>query len=123
MQNALNWFEIPVTDLDRAKRYYERVFDTTLQRHENGGMTMEMFPYEPSTQGVGGALVADERRKPSTEGSLVYLNATGRIDECLERAAADGGEVVLPKLDIGEPGFIALIKDPDGNCVGLHSPR
>ena len=123
MRNAVNWFEIPVADLDRAMRYYAEVLGEELRKHEMGGQQMAMFPYDCQNEGVGGALVEDPKRKPAAEGSLIYLNAAGRLDACVERASRDGGEVVLPKTDIGDPGFIALIKDPDGNCIGLHSPR
>ena len=34
-----------------------------------------------------------------------------------------GGKVVMPKTDIGPPGFIALVRDTEGNVVGLHSER
>ena len=123
MKNALNWFEIPVTDLERSIRYYEGVFDASMTRWEADNVPMALFPYDPEGKGVGGAIVVDKRRKPAAEGSIVYLNASGCLDACIERAAKNGGEVMLPKTDIGDPGFIALIKDPDGNCVGLHSPR
>ena len=123
MKNALTWFEIPVTDLDRAVRYYEGVFEASLQVEQFNGTPMALFPHDAKGGGVGGALVVREQRKPAPQGSLVYLNATGKLDACIERASSNGGEVLVPKTDIGDPGFIALIKDPDGNTVGLHSPR
>ncbi len=121
MKNSLNWFEIPVTDLERGVGYYEEVLDVSLVRWAAGDVNMAMFPYDQQGQGVGGAIV--QRGKPAAEGTIVYLNAAGKLDACVERATARGGSVLQPKLDIGDPGFIALIKDPDGNVVGLHAPR
>ena len=118
---AINWFEIPTTNLDRAAKFYETVFATSLKRMDFGGVPNAVFPYEQP--GTGGALIADGRRKPNANGAVVYLHANGKLDACVERIAAAGGKVVLPKTDIGEPGFIAVLEDTEGNVVGLHSPR
>lgn len=118
MKHAIDWFEIFVADLERAVRFYEDLLDVGLRREEFGGAAMAVFP--EAAGGVGGALVQDARRAGSGSATLVYLNATGKLDPCLERA---GAAVVLPKTDIGAPGFIATVRDPDGNLVGLHSER
>jgi predicted enzyme related to lactoylglutathione lyase len=121
MSNTLNWFEIPTVDLARATRFYETTLGTSLRREDFDGMSMAIFAApEPS---VGGALVKDARRKPSDGGALVYLNANGKLDAVLSRVPSAGGEVILPKKDIGAPGFIALVRDSEGNLVGLHSTR
>ena len=74
-------------------------------------------------QGVGGALVRQPGREPTSQGVLVYLDADGKLDACLGRRRERGGAVVQPKTDIGPPGFIALVRDTEGNIVGLHSER
>jgi predicted enzyme related to lactoylglutathione lyase len=121
MQNAINWFELFVTDLDRAQRFYEAALDLKLRREEFGGTPMAIF-MSAAEGAVGGALVKDGARKPGG-GALVYLNANGKLDAVLGRIPKAGGEVVLPKTDIGAPGYIATIRDTEGNVVGLHSER
>lgn len=121
MQNAINWFEIPVADMDRALAFYEKILDRRTKREVFGGMDMAIFPAPDPA--VGGALIATKDRKPSAEGALVYLNVTGALDQVIGRVPAAGGQVVMGKTDIGEPGFIALFRDTEGNVVGLHSPR
>jgi predicted enzyme related to lactoylglutathione lyase len=121
MKNAINWFEIPVADLDRATLFYERVLGITLKREKFEGVDMAIFSSDE--QGVGGALISDARRKPHADGALVYLDASGKLDACVARVAESGGKVVLPKTGIGDPGFIALVVDSEGNTVGLHAPR
>jgi predicted enzyme related to lactoylglutathione lyase len=121
MSNAINWFEIFVSDIDRATRFYEATMAVQLRREDFGGKPMAIFP--GSQTGVGGALVRDGGRAPAVEGTLVYLNASGKLDACLDRVRAAGGAVVLAKTDIGDPGFIATIRDTEGNLVGLHSER
>jgi predicted enzyme related to lactoylglutathione lyase len=122
MKNTLNWFEIPVADMSRAVKFYEATFDTKLKQEIFGGMPMAMWIPEDRAA-LGGALVQNPNMKPSMGGALVYFNTNGRLDECLHRAKEAGGVVLMPKTDIGEPGFIALVKDTEGNCFGLHSER
>lgn len=122
MKDAINWFEIPAQDLERARRFYEAVLGITLRPEVFAGMEMAIFPYGEGAggRGVGGALVRDARFRPSADGAVVYLDARAGLDGCLERAKAAGGKVVVPRTDIGAPGFIALILDTEGNRVGLH---
>jgi predicted enzyme related to lactoylglutathione lyase len=119
-KNAATWFELPATDLARAQRFYEAVLGAKLRPEKFAGMDMAIFPYQ---EGVGGALVHDARFRPSADGAVVYLAVEGSLDACVRRVEEAGGKVVLPKTDIGDPGFIALVLDSEGNRVGLHSPR
>jgi hypothetical protein len=119
MRNTINWFEIFVADMPRAKRFYEQVLSTQLKGEQFNGEAHAIFPDE----GLKGALVRRESRKPSAEGALVYVNCDGHLDAALGRVPAAGGRVLMPKTDIGDPGFIAVIADTEGNAVGLHSAR
>ena len=119
MANALNWFDIPVTDIDRATKFYNTVLATELQSVEiPDGFVMGMFPAE---DGIGGAVIKGEGYTPSAEGSVIYLNAGADLSDALGRVEAAGGQVLLPKTDIGENGYVAFLLDPEGNKVGLHS--
>ena len=71
--------------------------------------------------GASGALVQDAGRIPGLNGTLVYLNADGRLDAILERAAGARTQIILPKTAIGKDGFIAVLVDTEGNRVGLNS--
>jgi predicted enzyme related to lactoylglutathione lyase len=121
MTNAINWFEIPAHDLDRATLFYETVLGVALKREIFGGEPIAIFAApDPS---VGGAIVARKKQAPGAGGTRVYVAADGKIDACLARVAKAGGQVLLPKTDIGEPGFIAMIEDTEGNVVGLNAGR
>ncbi len=122
MTNTINWFEIPTTDLDRASRFYEAVLGTPLKREHCSATDMHMATFQGAEESVRGALIADKRRKPVADGALVYLHAAD-LDASLARIEKAGGSVVMPKTDIGQPGFIALVRDTEGNVVGLHAPR
>lgn len=118
--NPVNWFEIPVKDLDRAKRFYEAIIDIELTRAEMGPLKMALFPMVQGAPGAMGALVKAEGYLPSQTGSLVYLHVAD-IDDTLIRVKAQGGRTLLPKKGIGEYGFIAHFEDSEGNRVALHA--
>ena len=124
MANALNWFEIPVTDMDRAKAFYGKVLDAELQTAPNPEDTKGMdMTFLPAEGGVGGALVQSKEwgYVPSKTGSVVYLNGGKDLSTSLSRVESAGGKVLLEKMSIGENGFIAFFEDTEGNKVGLHS--
>jgi uncharacterized protein len=118
--NAVNWFEIPVLDMDRAQGFYENLLAKPLKREAMGGQTMAFFPHE-GDQSVGGALVSGQ---PSRDGSLVYLNLVQStpLDQVLARVGPAGGTISLPRTALPEGmGVIAHVIDTEGNRVGLHA--
>lgn len=119
--NALNWFEIPATDINRAKQFYEQIFEITMYSMEMDGMQYAMFPFDPQHAKVAGGLAQSPMHVPSTAGSIIYLNANPDLQAVLDRVEAAGGKINLPKTDLGENGFMAFIIDSEGNAMGLHS--
>lgn len=118
--HALNWFEIPVTNFDRARTFYEKVLGATIQPMAMGPITMGLLTSDMSV--VGGAIVLAEGCTPSKEGTLVYLNGGDDLDVMLARVQPAGGAVEVPKTEIGNDfGYFALFIDSEGNKVGLHS--
>jgi predicted enzyme related to lactoylglutathione lyase len=123
-KNAISWFEIPTTDLERATSFYETIFDTKLIPLDMPQLQMRMFPLEDMMPGVGGALsYSPGFYSPSaTEGTLVYLNANPDVQIVLDRIEAAGGKIALPKTEISpEHGHMAVFIDTEGNRVALHS--
>lgn len=120
--NALNWFEIPATDITRAKSFYETIFGIEMQQVEMMGMHMAMFPTDGMSGKVGGGLVQSEMHVPSAEGAVIYLNGNPDLAAVLEKIESAGGQVVMPKTHIDEEtGYMAFFLDTEGNKVGLHS--
>lgn len=121
--NALNWFEIPATDINRAKSFYENVFGINMETVNMMGMDMAMFPSDGGNGKVSGALVKSEMHKPSQDGAVVYLNANeAGMDNVLEKVDTAGGQVLMPRTLIDEQtGYMAFFVDSEGNKVGLHS--
>jgi predicted enzyme related to lactoylglutathione lyase len=120
--NALNWFEIPVTDMARAKHFYQVVFSIHMDDMNMPGMEMATFPYEPNSGKASGALVKSDYHHPSKDGVVVYLNANPDMSETLDRIQAEHGEIVMPKTKISdEIGFMAFFIDSEGNRIALHS--
>jgi len=121
--NAINWFEIPAKDINRAKTFYEKILSVKLDEWPDMmGMKMVGFPYNPQTGKVGGALVQSEMHNPSIEGPVVFLNGNAGLDNILSRVESAGGQVVMPKTQINpEIGAMAFIIDSEGNKIGFHS--
>jgi predicted enzyme related to lactoylglutathione lyase len=118
--NNLVWFELPVTDLNRAATFYETVFATSLLRDERFP-GIAMFPKQSDTA-VTGALAALNESKPSSDGAVVYLNCDGQLDGVVKRARALGGELLQEVAQLpGDMGWTAQFRDLDGNRVGLHA--
>lgn len=121
MSNAINWFELPSTNLARAIGFYNEVLNTELQKVEMGDIEMAFFPTKDN--GVGGCLTYGDGNKPNANGALVYLNGGDDLADPLGRVEKAGGKVVQPKTDIGENGFYAIFMDTEGNRVAFHSMK
>jgi predicted enzyme related to lactoylglutathione lyase len=124
MNNVINWFEIPVTDFDRAHKFYSELMAvSSLELHEMGGMKMGFLPME-SREGVGGGICLAEGYTPSQNGVLIYINGGEDLSAHLARVEPAGGKVVLPKTKISdEIGFMAIFIDSEGNKLAFHSPK
>lgn len=120
--NAIGWFDIYVTDMDRAVRFYENVLQQQLAPigGPTGETQMMAFPADMGTYGAGGALVKSSHARPGPGGTLVYFSVTDCAQEA-DRVASAGGKLVQPKFSIGEFGWVALCEDTEGNLFGLSS--
>ena len=119
----VSWFDIYVDDMARAQTFYETVLATTLNSMDdpnNPAVQMRAFEDDYASHGAGGALVKMEHASPGPGGSMVYFTCEDcEVEE--GRIEAAGGQVVRPKFQIGEHGFVSLFTDTEGNMVGLHS--
>jgi predicted enzyme related to lactoylglutathione lyase len=118
--NPVIWFELYVDDMERARRFYETVFELKLEPMSDAGMEYWTFPMQDDQVGAGGALAKMEGMAPGGGGTLIYFSC---VDCAVEesRVVAAGGRVLKPKMAIGAYGFISLLLDSEGNSIGLHS--
>jgi len=123
--HAINWFEIPVNDFDRAKKFYETIFDFQMPETEMGLARMGFLLYDFQNGGRGGAIVYNPSFfTPSSNGTLVYLNCEPDLQPILEKVNAAGGKIILEKSEISPAlGYMAHIMDTEGNRVALHSMK
>lgn len=122
-KNAVSWFEIPATDLNRAQKFYETILGINMIPMDFPNLKMRMFPIE-DPMGVGGALCDSEGfHKPSaTDGPLIYLNANPDVQTVLDKVEAAGGSILVHKTEISpDYGYMAVILDTEGNRIALHS--
>ena len=119
-RNPVGWFELYVQDINRAKAFYENVFQTSLEPLPNTELTMYMFPGGPEQSGAPGALIQMEGIPSRPGGTLIYFSCADCSEEAA-RAVEAGGRIEKEKFSIGDYGYIALVHDCEGNLIGLHS--
>jgi predicted enzyme related to lactoylglutathione lyase len=123
--NALNWFEIPVADFDRAKKFYETIFNYQMPEMQMGPNKMGFLLYDFQGGKAGGAIVHNpDFYTPSKNGSLIYLNCNPDLNDHLSRIENAGGKILMEKTEVAPGqnlGWWALIEDSEGNRVALHS--
>ena len=119
-RNPVGWFELYVQDIERAKAFYEKTFQVTLERLESPGIELWAFPMEMGLPGAAGAIVKMDGKDSGVGGTIIYFSCADCEVEA-SRAVQNGGGVPKEKTSIGQYGFIALVIDTEGNMMGLHS--
>jgi predicted enzyme related to lactoylglutathione lyase len=122
--NAVAWFDIYVSDMERAIAFYQTVLDQKLEKMSDptGETHMMAFSADMASYGASGALVKSEYAGPGAGGTMVYFSSEDcSIEEA--RVEAAGGKVVRPKFSIGEFGWVTICEDTEGNMFGLNSMK
>ena len=122
--DTLCWTDIPVTNLDRAIKFYSAILGKQVRKLSGGGMEYGLLPHEE--QNASGCLCirgdsGGVDNTPSANGPLIYLSVEGRLDQAVDAARANGGKVLRARQKIGEHGFRAVVIDSEGNRIALHS--
>lgn len=120
MNNPVNWFEIYVQDMDRAKAFYESVFGVQLTKLESTEFDMWAFHMRQDGYGAAGSLIKMPGYPSGGNSTIVYFGCEDCATEA-DRAAKSGGKIETPKKSIGQHGYMALVIDTEGNLIGLHS--
>lgn len=120
--NPVGWFEIYVSDIEKATKFYEAVLGIPLTElpAPTAELKMKTFPMEQGAAGAAGAICQMQGVPSGGNSTLVYFSCQDCATEAA-RVEPAGGKLFKPKFSIGEYGFIAIFSDPDGNMIGLHS--
>lgn len=120
--NPVGWFDLYVANLNRAKAFYETVFNITLTDAPSEWGRQSFFPFNPKSPNISGALVEKTDFKPGQNNTVIYFE-TEDILMVEQRIVNAGGKIVQPKMSIGEFGYISIFIDIEGNTLGLHSHK
>ena len=121
MANTFVWADIPVADMDRARKFYAAVLQTEVPLMDGANGDVALLPMEPGD--MSGDLVKSDMRTPGAPGVTIYLDSKGDPEGMIERAVAAGGQVGMPVTDMGEMvGSIGFFIDSEGNRIGVHKP-
>jgi predicted enzyme related to lactoylglutathione lyase len=121
--NMVGWFEIPVQDMDRAKKFYDAVFDIDIQVQNFNELLMGWFPFAENKMGSSGSLVqhATNYQPSETKGPLLYFSCKD-VTYNLGKIEAAGGRILQSKTLISDDvGYMAVFIDTEGNRIALHS--
>ena len=121
MANTFVWADIPVADMDRARKFYSAVLQTEVPLMDGANGDVALLPMEPGD--MSGDLVKSDTRTPGAPGVTIYLDSKGDPEGMIERAVAAGGQMGMPVTDMGEMvGSIGFFIDSEGNRIGVHKP-
>ena len=122
--DTLCWADIPVTNLDRAIKFYSAVLGQKVKKLAEGSTEYGLLPHGEQNASACLCVRSDSGgvdNTPSANGPLIYLLVEGRLNEAVEAARANGGKVLRARQQIGEHGFRAVVIDSEGNRIALHS--
>jgi uncharacterized protein len=120
--NPVGWFDINVGNLNRAKKFYETVFNVKLTDLPIEFGKQSFFSFNPQKPNISGALVEKADYTPSSNNTVIYFETEDCVAE-EQRIEKAGGKVVQRKLHIGDFGYVSIFTDTEGNTVGLHSRK
>ncbi|NQX43322.1 hypothetical protein SAMN05421820_11690 [Pedobacter steynii] len=120
--NPVGWFDINVSNLERAKKFYETVFNIQLVDFPIEWGKQSAFPSDDEGLNISGALVEKEERLANGSNTIVYFVSEDCVTE-EARVEKAGGKISTPKMSIGQFGFVSMIIDTEGNTIGLHSRK
>ena len=120
-QNTFCWADVPVTNLDRAIKFYSAVLGGEVKKESFGEMSFGLLPHYESN--VSGCLVVAKDNQPSQNGIMVYFSVEGRLDDAIAQVGKNGGKILQEKHQIGPHGFRSIVLDSEGNRVALHSVK
>jgi predicted enzyme related to lactoylglutathione lyase len=121
--NPISWFEVPVSDMDRAIKFYNAVMGWDLKVFAGEGITMAWFPAEFDKYGAAGSLALSEHYTPSTQGVLVYFKCED-VNDTLALIHDAGGKVIFEKKLISpDVGYMGAAIDSEGNRIAFHSEK
>lgn len=118
---SVRYFEIPVSDMDRAHRFYETIFDIALKRATVDRYEMALFPKVAEGDGASGALAIGDVYVPGKAGPILYFSVES-IDEVLVRLGQLSGKVLYPKKSLAPDEYVAEFEDSEGNRIALYQP-
>lgn len=122
-KNAIQNFQIPVVDFDRAITFYSTIMGYKLEELEFQGVKLGVFKSDEE-DGISGTLILGSDQEPSRGGALVYLHCDDDLNAHLSKVQEAGGEIYIEKTELGpNMGFFAIIHDTEGNRVGLYSTK
>lgn len=115
-------FEIHATDPDRVVRFYADLFDWQISKWDGPVEYWLVVTGPDGTPGINGGLLRRRGGGPvdgQAVNTYVCTVDVSDLDGYLARAVELGGVTAMPKFPVAGVGWLAYVKDPDGNLLGM----
>jgi len=122
IMNKVSHFEIPYEDQERAQKFYHEVFGWQINKFSDEGYYLAfttksdpntMMPLELGA--INGGLI---KRDSTAKNPLLVIDVPN-IDDHIKKIEDAGGELIMPKVSVGDSGFFARIADTEGNVIAI----
>jgi predicted enzyme related to lactoylglutathione lyase len=108
-------FEIGADDPKRAMTFYDKVFGWKYQKYEGGNMDYWLVTAgEKAEPGINGA-IQPRTQLPQSVISTIMVES---IDDTITKIIENGGQIIVPKMDIPKVGVMVYFQDTEGNIFG-----
>jgi predicted enzyme related to lactoylglutathione lyase len=120
MANSFMHVELQTKDVDKAKKFYQSIFDWRFEDMPMGnGMSYTGIHVG---EGTGGGMWTNPAAPNGPSHWLAYVNVDD-IDATIEKVRSLGGSVVTPKTEVMDMGWYSVITDPTGAMLGLWQSK
>ena len=116
MAHSICHIELGATDVKRTSGFYESVFDWKF----SNAMGDEYLTFDTG-QGLGGGLYKTPEVKSG--GGIVFYILVNDIDASMSKITGAGGQQKIAKTEIPNVGWYGQFADPEGNLIGLFTPK
>lgn len=117
MDNILSHFAIFTEDIDRAQKFYSKVFNWGFNHYGSNDFAQVNSNPEPNGQLIG---ALQDRKYQLTDQKVIGFECSisvDNVDEIALLVEEAGGKVHMPKTEIPHVGWIVKFKDTEGNIV------
>ena len=119
MPNPFVHVELNTTDVDKAKEFYSKLFDWTLEDVEMG--PSDTYTIIKVGEGTGGGMLKNPM--PGVPSFWLAYVLVDDIKAATQKAKSLGAEIFKDSIEVPDMGWFSIITDPTGATLGFWQPK